>query len=366
MRKTNKYYVIWAIICAFLMVGCTSNFEKSYVLSDPIEAPSPKEDGRGEEIENLVTAYGKDYVDDPYLQEAVMNARRWHWKKAYESLATKAEETPNYLDVFRLQAELYLVNSEYQAALSQLDHILSQFPDDAHALSLAILAEYSLGGGTNASARLNDLERVNEDFTTDIKNTLKIIDKWINKKVEFTMSSGFNPEVIAVFGEAPRADYRLSQSVLNKVIKAKELLELHPDAIILVSGGAVDQPISEAQTMADWLIKNGVSKDKIILDELARDTVGNAIGVVDYMIEHNLTNVVGVSGFSHIPRGLINIEAYAENMQYSLKIEGVGTGRYDEPKSEATVSPYTYYNAFRSYGLIEKEYYKDYTYSNKK
>lgn len=366
MRRKNILFFVGLINLLFIFTGCASNFEASYQFSDPTETPAPKADGRGNEIQNLVTLYGEDYEQDPYLREEVQAARGWLWQEAYESLDKKAAETPKYLDVFRLQAELYLVNSEYEAAVSQLDYILKEYPDDAHALSLAVLADYSLGNIENAEARLHDLEMINNEFSNDIYKVLEWVEDWSTKDFSKDLSPSFNPDVIAVFGEAPRIDYQLSQSVLNKVIKAKELLEIYPNAVILLSGGPVDQPISEAQTMKNWLVENGVSEEKIVMDELARDTVGNAIGMVDYLIENKLKNIVGISGFSHLPRGLANIYAYAQSKSYSINLEGVGTGRDDVPKSSEGTSPYTYYNVFRAYGLIRKEHYNGYTYENKK
>lgn len=364
--KYKKYLIYLSFILIFSFLGCAPKFEENYSFSESVEMPAPKKNGRGKEIENLVSLYGESYIDDSFLEDAVKNARRWNWTEAYNELNIKAKEHPKYLDVFRLQAELYLINSEYEAAVSQLDHILRQYPDDAHALSLAILADYSLGNEENARARWQDLSEINAEFADDIERVFELSDKWANADYRELTEVDFEPDVIAVFGEAPRVDYTLTQSTLNKVIKVKELLREFPEAIILVSGGPVDQPISEAEVMKDWLVENGVPEEKIVMDEMARDTVGNAIGIVDYMMENQLETVIGLSGYDHLTRALASLEAYAQSNNYTLTIEGLGTGKYQERKSDNTTSPYIYYNAFKSYGLIEKEHYKNYFYDNKK
>lgn len=363
--KHKMFVLSLSFVLLFTLLGCTSRFEESYSFSDPIEMPEPKPDGRGGEIEHLHTQYGESYVEDSYLENAVIAARQWRWSDAYNELNNKAKENPNYLDVYRLQAELYLVNSEYEEAVSQLDQLLRQHPDDAHALSLAVLADVALGNEENAQARWQDLQDINIRYAEDIEHVFELVDKWVEADFRSLTDSTIELDLIAVFGEAPRVDFTLSQSTLNKVIKAKELLAEYPEAKILVSGDPVDQPISEAEVMKDWLVSNDVPEDQIIMDELARDTVGNAIGIVDYMIEHQLETVIGLSGYDHLIRGLVSIDAYSQLREYPITIEGLGTGKYQERKTEMATSPYTYYNAFKSYGLIEKEYYHKDVYENR-
>lgn len=77
---------------------------------EQLPAPTPKADGRGAPLENLVSNYGDSYVNDPYLHDEVINFRRWEWNDMYTSLDKKVKENLEYLDTYRLQAEAYLVN----------------------------------------------------------------------------------------------------------------------------------------------------------------------------------------------------------------------------------------------------------------
>lgn len=132
----------------------------SFEFMERLEAPTPKQNGRGEPLEKLVSDYGDSYINDPYLHDEVVYFRRWQWKEMYSSLDAKAKEKPDYLDTYRLQAEAYLVNKEYKYALSQLDRILRVNPLDVHALSLSILANKCGALSSQTSMRLKALKLV--------------------------------------------------------------------------------------------------------------------------------------------------------------------------------------------------------------
>lgn len=57
---------------------------------------------------------------------------------------------------------------------------------------------------------------------------------------------------------------------------ALDYWEEHPDILIVVSGAkGVDEPMSEAQAMQEYLIARGVSKSQIILEDQATNTKEN-------------------------------------------------------------------------------------------
>ena len=57
---------------------------------------------------------------------------------------------------------------------------------------------------------------------------------------------------------------------------ALDYLQKHPDAPVVVSGGqGPREPVSEAQAMADYLITNGISEDRIYKEDRSTDTQQN-------------------------------------------------------------------------------------------
>ena len=62
----------------------------------------------------------------------------------------------------------------------------------------------------------------------------------------------------------------------DRLEEALDYLEDHPDLTVVVSGGqGPDEPTSEAQAMADYLIANGVDGEKILLEAFSHNTAQN-------------------------------------------------------------------------------------------
>ena len=62
----------------------------------------------------------------------------------------------------------------------------------------------------------------------------------------------------------------------DRLDKALEYLEEHPDMTVVVSGGqGPDEPMSEARAMADYLIEQGVPEERILLEDQSHNTNQN-------------------------------------------------------------------------------------------
>ena len=91
-------------------------------------------------------------------------------------------------------------------------------------------------------------------------------------------------EIIVVLGGGILADSTPAPSTLARAVKAAELARALPDAAIICSGshGVGRRPKkSEAASMADVLIADGVDPARIFLEDESRDTIGNAVHVAE-------------------------------------------------------------------------------------
>lgn len=62
----------------------------------------------------------------------------------------------------------------------------------------------------------------------------------------------------------------------DRLDKALDYLEDHPDMTIVVSGGqGADEPVSEARCMYDYLTANGVDGQRILMEEGSFNTIQN-------------------------------------------------------------------------------------------
>ena len=109
---------------------------------------------------------------------------------------------------------------------------------------------------------------------------------------EFKSKGYQNLDYIIVLGAQVRENgpsvvlqYRLDAAI--------DYLNKNPDTICIVSGGqGVNEPFSEAEGMAKYLLENGIEKDRILLEDESRNTVQNIQNSKDIMEE--LYNGVGI------------------------------------------------------------------------
>lgn len=322
-----------------------------------LPAPGAKDDGRGEPLEKLISNYGDSYANDSILSEDVVRFRRWEWQDLYKSLDQKAQENPDYLNTYRLQAEVYLVNKNYKEAFSQLDRILRRDPSDIHALSLSILAAKVTGEKEQVKNRLAALKYISPEAEEAVHNVLKFSDSNNAKKVNYGSDqlTDMVPDVIAVFGQSPNPDGTPSPALITRLEKTKEMAERYPDIPIVLSGGPVRYEYAEADVMAKWLVENGISADRLILDDIARDTPGNAVGMVKAFKEFGAKKVLAVGTILHLPRATTVLKVYADAVGYDITIDSAGGGTPPSGSKQEGERLYTYVNALRAGFLYTKD-----------
>ncbi len=84
-----------------------------------------------------------------------------------------------------------------------------------------------------------------------------------------------DPQVMIVLGCSvkPWGPSILLQDRLNKAL---DYLQDHPDMTVVVSGGqGADEPVSEAQAMYDYLVDHGIAAERILLEDQSFNTMQN-------------------------------------------------------------------------------------------
>jgi uncharacterized SAM-binding protein YcdF (DUF218 family) len=84
-----------------------------------------------------------------------------------------------------------------------------------------------------------------------------------------------DPQIMIILGCQVKS-WGPSVLLQDRLDKALEYLEDHPDMTIVVSGGqGADEPTSEAQAMYDYLTENGVDGEQILLEDTSSNTWQN-------------------------------------------------------------------------------------------
>ncbi|WP_343046491.1 YdcF family protein [[Anoxybacillus] calidus] len=93
---------------------------------------------------------------------------------------------------------------------------------------------------------------------------------------------------------------------------------------IMVTGGVPKQGITEADAMSNWLISQGIDKDRIILENKLTDTVENALFTTAILEKEGIKDVTLVTSASHMRRALT---VFKEASDFYDKMNGKNTNR---------------------------------------
>ncbi|MBW2594679.1 MAG: YdcF family protein [Deltaproteobacteria bacterium] len=98
------------------------------------------------------------------------------------------------------------------------------------------------------------------------------------------------------------ATLQLSESSLSRLVEGVRIHGLLPESCLVLSGGAVFDPVSEAEVMARAAGVMGVGGDGIVLEELSRDTGDQARLVHEIVGDERF---ILVTSASHMPRSMV-------------------------------------------------------------
>tara|TARA_Y100000310_G_scaffold171085_1_gene171237 strand:+ start:1747 stop:2295 length:549 start_codon:yes stop_codon:yes gene_type:complete len=101
---------------------------------------------------------------------------------------------------------------------------------------------------------------------------------------------------------------KIPKDALSRVKKGLKLFKKGQVDFFMVSGGFMSQKfprLSEAKLFKDFLVKHGVPKSKIIMENRSRDTLGNAIFCKKIFIKKKLEkNITLITSDYHLKRAL--------------------------------------------------------------
>jgi uncharacterized SAM-binding protein YcdF (DUF218 family) len=103
---------------------------------------------------------------------------------------------------------------------------------------------------------------------------------------------------------------QLSESSISRLAEGIRIHRLLPESRLLLSGGAVFDPVSEARGMAGVAAALGIGNDEIILEERSKDTKDQARFIKEIVRDKRF---VLVTSASHMPRSMALFEKLQMN-----------------------------------------------------
>ena len=172
-----------------------------------------------------------------------------------------------------------------------------------------------------------------EAAETDIQRTLEamalvdpvqaeaweqIMDYWSYVNTEMVVNIGTVPEglpednsvAIVILGFALNADGTMKEELIGRLQTGLAIANAYPESYVVVTGGgtAANNPdVTEGGLMGDWLLEHGLDEDRLIIENKAPSTVGNAENTYKILAEEypQVDSFVMVTSDYHVPRGCI-------------------------------------------------------------
>ncbi len=151
-------------------------------------------------------------------------------------------------------------------------------------------------------------------------------------------------ETLLVFGSPPEADGSPSKLLKSRLDGALAYLEEHPgsQALLLGGGGA---GVSEASVMASYLVSQGLSKDRLTLEESSTSTWTNLVEAKKIMEIKKIPDALACSSDYH-------------QLRIALLSRRLGLKTYPLPVKTPASS--LVYNYLRELMAIVKSFFLDY------
>ncbi|MBR4200588.1 MAG: YdcF family protein [Oscillospiraceae bacterium] len=174
-----------------------------------------------------------------------------------------------------------------------------------------------------AADKINDLKR--ELYAEDKQQGKlwdEIMDYWKYANSELTVNTERLPDdlpkddtlCIIVLGFELNADGTMQKELVERLKVAKTCAKQYPDAPVICTGGgtAANRPnVTEAGLMGEWLLENGLSKKRLIIEDRSLTTAENACNTYNILLEKfpKVDSVVLISSSYHIPWGTLMFES---------------------------------------------------------
>uniref|UniRef100_A0A7S3LM93 Uncharacterized protein n=2 Tax=Aplanochytrium stocchinoi TaxID=215587 RepID=A0A7S3LM93_9STRA len=232
------------------------------------------------------------------------------WVHAVEQTDELIRDNPNFVEGYRLRLILATISDNYTMLFDAADNILRLKPGDHQSLLLKAVYCKSLGKTAEFEETMKLMEASSATISNATKSLMEQVDGIWEHPIKTSIESGIKEKLsILALGSPADDDGTPRPRLLGTLKKTLEVAKTYPEAEIFVTGGAVSSSMPEAIAMRNWLVKHGISKNRIIMEMKARDTVGNYVEILPMLRERNIKKVVLVTVLYHLQRSSVLAEA---------------------------------------------------------
>ncbi|MBT2216738.1 YdcF family protein [Virgibacillus dakarensis] len=219
--------------------------------------------------------------------------------------ATKID--PYNLDLKYSLASAHILQKEIPEALDTYQQILAFDNNQFNARLLYAIYSKVQGNDKEFESNFDELIKMNKEKADLYKKRIELVEQIkeepFNRSVPDDLSK--KNHAFVVLGYALSDEGEMQDTLKERLKVAKKAADTYPNSKIIVSGGVPKKGNTEADVMFDWLTEQGIDKDRIIKEDLATDTVENALFSMDIAEQENIEDITLITSASHMRRALV-------------------------------------------------------------
>ena len=211
---------------------------------------------------------------------------------------------PYRTDLLISAANAQVYNKNIERAISLFEKALSVAPDDVDVNSYLAVWQKFQGHEKTSKMYMEKVAKLDKGQAADLKRIFSTIDRVIDTPLkDKTVKKYDGKTAIVTLGYALNPDGSMHDVLFKRLETTLKLADAQPDSLIVVTGGVPKNNKTEGKLMADWLIANGVDKNRIIEENYATSTVGNSLHSSYALARHDIEHATIISSASHVRRG---------------------------------------------------------------
>ena len=303
-NKIRKTFALFIFLSAFILGGCSDNRDSKDILENKNLYTNHKD-----EISSI-DDIGKA-KSDTYENVSDNNATGYDLTSSYKNNSAdsftksdNADEKINGINIGNTGRFRYYTKEEKLSVVNAI--IDAKENDNSESLRDA----------------LNELSGIDSEKEKAIEN---ICNYWDTVNSDNFVNCSHIPDsindddsnAIVVLGFCLNPDGSMKKELEGRLFKAVSIYKKYPNSYILVTGGGTatqNKQATEANCMADWLEENGVSRDKIIIENKSQTTIENALFSAEILNDKypKIDKITIVTSDYHISYGALLFETVFE------------------------------------------------------
>jgi uncharacterized SAM-binding protein YcdF (DUF218 family) len=264
---------------------------------------------------------------------------------------------PYRTDLLISAANAQIYNGNVDKAISLFEQALNTAPDDIDLLTYLATWRTFKHNDVAAKAYMSKLTSLNPGRATDLQRIFDTVTRVVATPLKEQGERSPKPgnRAIVTLGYALNPDGTMHDILLGRLETTLVLAQANPDALIVLTGGVPQNRQTEGKLMANWLVKRGIARSRIIEENYATSTVDNALYSGYILAHHQIKYATLVSSASHVRRGQTLLEiACWQSGPAGIQVDSVSYP--DKPLSDLEKANDSellgiYRDALRTYGL---------------